>query len=51
MIHVWRYFLTPVSKCIAIKNEGNQSALNMISGQEKVTIQPSGEEGVLQIKA
>lgn len=51
MIQSWRYFLTPVSKRIAIKNEGNQSALNMISGHEKVTIQPSGEEGVLQIKA
>lgn len=50
-IKAWRFFLTPVEKRIEIKKNGNKLALDMISGKEKVTLTPSGEEGVLQMKA
>jgi len=47
----WRYFLTPVSHRKNIKSNGNLSALNIIKGSEKLKIHPSGEEGIMQIKA
>lgn len=50
-IHYWHFFLTPVDKRIDIKQNGNQLALDIIKGKENVTLTPSGEEGVLQMKA
>jgi alpha-galactosidase len=50
-IKAWRFFLTPVEKRIEIKKNGNKLALDIISGKEQVTRTPSGEEGVLQMKA
>lgn len=50
-IKYWRYFLTPVAHRRNIKANGNASALNIISGKEQVKINPSGEEGIMQIKA
>lgn len=51
MIREWRFFLTPVKRRKEIKAEGNASALRIIEGKEKVRITPTGEEGVLQLKA
>lgn len=50
-IKKWRFFLTPVSKRLEIKTKGNEAALRMIKGEEEVSITPSGEEGVRQMKA
>lgn len=50
-IKSWQFFLTPVERRMEIKKNGNQSALDMIAGVKPVTITPSGEEGVLQMKA
>lgn len=51
IIKSWRYFLTPVAHRKNIKAEGNRLALQMIHHEADVTIKPSGEEGVLQLKA
>ena len=51
VIKSWRYFLTPVAHRKNIKAEGNRLALQMINDETDVTIKPSGEEGVLQLKA
>lgn len=51
MVESWQFFLTPVSRRIEIKKNGNQSAEDMINGIIPVKLTPSGEEGVLQMKA
>ncbi len=51
MVKSWRFFLTPVKRRKEIKAEGNRSALAIIEGKEQVRITPTGEEGVLQLKA
>jgi alpha-galactosidase len=51
MVKSWCFFLTPVKRRKEIKAEGNRSALAIIEGKEQVRITPTGEEGVLQLKA
>lgn len=51
MVESWRFFLTPVKRRVEIKKEGNDHALAMIKGEVPATLTPSGEEGVLQMKA
>lgn len=51
MVEAWQFFLTPVDRRIEIKKEGNQQAKDMIKGLIPVKLTPSGEEGVLQMKA
>jgi alpha-galactosidase len=50
-IDAFKFHLTPVQKRIDILNKGNASALRIIKDEEAVSIHPSGEEGVAQIKA
>ncbi len=51
IIESWRFFLTPVSLRKEIKQRGNDSAERIAKGLESVRISPSGEEGILQLKA
>ena len=51
LVESWQFFLTPVKRRIEIKKEGNASAEDMIKGIIPVKLTPSGEEGVLQMKA
>jgi galacturan 1,4-alpha-galacturonidase len=47
----YKFHLTPVKKRIQIFNKGNASAIKIKNGEVAVQIQPSGEEGIAQIKA
>lgn len=47
----YKFHLTPVEKRVAITKRGNDSALRIINNEEEVSIHPSGEEGVAQIKS
>jgi alpha-galactosidase/6-phospho-beta-glucosidase family protein len=50
-IDKFKFHLTPVKKRIEILEKGNRSAIRIKEGLEEVSIIPSGEEGVAQIKA
>ncbi|MDO9628449.1 MAG: alpha-glucosidase/alpha-galactosidase [Acholeplasmataceae bacterium] len=50
-IHDWHFFLTPVNFRMKRKEEANETALRIIRKEEKIKIEPSGEEGILQLKA
>ena len=47
----WKFFLTPVSKRKDIKAFGNESALKTIAKEEALTLTPTDEEGVDQMRA
>ncbi|TNF07088.1 MAG: alpha-glucosidase/alpha-galactosidase [Bacillota bacterium] len=47
----WKFFLTPVSFRKEMKEKGNQSAINIIHGKEKIELTPTDEEGVTQLRA
>ena len=51
MIFDWHFFLTPVDFRMKRKEEANETALRIIKNEEKIKIEPSGEEGILQLKA
>ena len=51
MVESWNFYLTPVDYRINEKQKANDSAEAMIQGLIPVKLTPSGEEGVLQMKA
>lgn len=51
MIHDWHFFLTPVDFRVNRWKEANDASLRIIKKEEKIKIEPSGEEGILQLKA
>jgi galacturan 1,4-alpha-galacturonidase len=51
MVETWRFYLTPVSLRKQKKAAGNQKASDIISGKTQIHIEPSGEEGLVQVKA
>lgn len=51
MVRDWKFFLTTVAFRKANMEKGNRSAQNIIAGKEAVKMEPSGEEGIAQLKA
>ena len=47
----WQFSLTPVSYRIKDAEKRTETARKLVKGEEKLQLHPSGEEGVLQIKA
>jgi len=47
----WKFFLTPVSFRVQMKERANLSARNIIDGLEDIKLTPTSEEGVDQIRA
>lgn len=47
----WKFALTPVSWRLENLNERLERSRRLVSGEEKFVIKPTGEEGVLQIRA
>lgn len=50
-VESWGFSLTPVDYRIENKSELNQKSIAYASGEKEIPIEPSGEEGVAQIKA
>ena len=50
-VDAWGFSLTPVDYRIENKKELNQKSIDYASGEKQIPIEPSGEEGVAQIKA
>lgn len=51
MVEEWKYALTPVDYRIENKKELNEKSSAYAAGKAQIPIEPSGEEGVAQIKA
>ncbi len=47
----WKFSLTPVSYRIKDRLEKIEKGKRLVSGAESIVLKPSGEEGVLQVKA
>jgi alpha-galactosidase len=51
MVEAWKFTLTPVSFRTSRREELVQKSLRLSAGKEDFVVEPSGEEGVAQIKA
>ena len=47
----WKFLLTPVERRVKIRKELNEFRKKVIEGKEKIELTPTGEEGVIIIKA
>lgn len=47
----WRFYLTPVALRMGQQKHGTESVRKLLSDNEPIKIYPSGEEGILQMKA
>ena len=50
-VQEWGYALTPIEYRIENKKDLNEKSMAYASGKSPIPIEPSGEEGVVQIKA